>query len=131
MVIFLRILFIGVIASMLSVTTWASLHTPLFALPREIWTHPWFVATLFDAYWAFVTFFVWVAWKEQAFVARLLWLLAILTLGNFAMAAYMLRELFRLPTDAPLGPIFTQRNAGSPVLPGALTAAAVAVYLLA
>lgn len=131
MVIFLRILFIVVIASMLSVTTWASLHTPLFALPREVWTHPWFIATLFDAYWAFVTFFVWVAWKEQAFAARLLWLLAILTLGNFAMAAYMLRELFRLPINAPLGPIFTQQNPGSPLLPGALTAAAVGVYLLA
>ncbi len=131
MIIFLRVLFLVVIASMLGVTTWASLHTPLFSIPRDVWTHPWFIATLVDAYWAFVTFFVWVAWKEQSLCARVLWLPAILALGNLAMAAYMLRELFRLPAGAALNPIFTQRNPGSILLPGALTGAAVGVYLLA
>lgn len=131
MVIFLRALFLVVIASMLYVTTWASLHTPLFSIPREVWTHPWFVATLVDAYWAFLTFYVWVAWKEQSLLARVLWLPAILALGNLAMAAYMLRELFRIPAGAPINPIFTLRNHGSVLLPGALTGAAVGVFLLA
>jgi hypothetical protein len=131
MLLALRLLFIVVILSMLGVTSWASLHTPLFALPREIYAHPWFLATLLDAYWAFVTFYVWVAWKEQSIAARLLWLLCILALGNFAMAAYMLRELFRIASIAELGTIFAQRNPGRVALPGALTAASLAVYALA
>ncbi len=131
MIIALRLLFIVVIASMLAVTTWASLHTPLLSLPRDVWTHPWFIATLIDAYWAFITFYVWVAWKEQSAVARLLWLPAILALGNLAMAAYMLAQLFQVSANSPLAPVFTQRNRGALLLPGALTAGSVAVYLLA
>lgn len=131
MVIFLRALFIIILASMLGVTTWASLHTPLFAIPRELIGHPWFIATLFDAYWAFVAFYVWVAWKEQSPAARGLWFIAIIALGNIAMAAYMLRELFRVPATGPLGDVFARRNPGTVLLPGLLTAAGVAVYLLA
>lgn len=133
MILFLRALFIVVIASMLAVTSWASLHTPLFSIPREVFTHPWFIATLFDAYWAFVAFYTWVAWKEQSLAARVLWFVAIIALGNIAMAAFMLRELFAVSAadSSALANVFTRRNAGSLVLPGALTAASIAVYLLA
>lgn len=127
----LRVLFLVVLASMLAVTTWASLHTPLFALPRAVWGHPWFVATLVDAYWAFLTFYVWLAWKEQAWLARILWLVAVLALGNIAMAAYLLRELGTVPAAGPLDPVFTRRNPGSPFLPALLAAAGLGVYLLA
>ena len=118
---------------MLAVTSWASLHTPLFAIPREVFTHPWFIATLFDAYWAFVAFYVWVAWKEQSLAARVLWFVAIIALGNIAMAAYFLRELFGVnAADAnALNVVFTRHNPGTLVLPGLLTATSVAVYLLA
>ena len=131
MIWFLRVLFAVVIASMLAVTSWASMHTPVFAIPRAVFTHPWFIATLFDAYWAFVAFYVWVAWKEQSLAARILWFIAIIALGNIAMAAYFLRELFHVPADGPLDLVFTRRNPGTFVLPGALAAASVAVYLLA
>jgi hypothetical protein len=92
---------------------------------------PWVIATLFDAYWAFIAFFVWVAWKEQSLAARVLWFLSLVALGNLAIAAYMLRELFRVPAGGSLDPVFRTRNPGSPVLPGVLTAVTVAVYLLA
>ena len=131
MIVFLRCLFILVIASMLAVTGWASLHTPLFSLPRAIFGHPWFIATLFDAYWAFIAFYVWVAWKEQSAAARFGWFVAIIALGNIAMAVYMLRELFSVPADGPLDPVFTRRNPGSVLLPVLLGAAGVGVYLLA
>ena len=117
--------------SMLAVTTWASLHTPIFAIPREVFTHPWFIATLFDAYWAFIAFYVWAAWKEQSAAARVGWFIAIIALGNIAMAAYLLRELFAVPADGPLDPVFTRRNAGSVLLPVLLAVAGVGVYLLA
>lgn len=131
MILFLRALFIVILASMLGVTTWASLHTPLFAIPREVIGHPWFIATLFDAYWAFVAFYVWVAWKEQSAAARGLWFIAIIALGNIAMAAYMLRELSHVPATGPLADVFARRNSGTGLLPGLLTAAGVAIYLLA
>ncbi len=132
MIIFLRLLFIVVIASMLGVTTWASLAQPLGDFARSATIRdPWVVATLFDAYWAFVCFYVWVAWKERSLAARLLWFVAVILLGNLAMAAYMLRELFAVPATGSLDDVFARRNPGTLPLPGLLTVAAVAVYLIA
>jgi predicted permease len=96
----LRISFILVIVTMLSVTTWASWHESILAIPPEVTSDPWFIATLFDAYFGFLTFFVWVAYKERTILARLAWLVAILLLGNIAMAAYALVQLFRVPATA-------------------------------
>jgi hypothetical protein len=95
MILFLRLLFALVLVSMLGVTTWASLECPLFAVPRDVFGHPWFIATLFDAYWGFITFFAWVCYKQNAWLARVTWLVAILLLGNIAMASYCLAELAR------------------------------------
>jgi hypothetical protein len=131
MILFLRGLFLVIVLSMLAVTSWASLHTPLFDIPREVLRHPWFIATLFDAYWAFIVFYVWAAWKEQSLGARVLWFIAVIALGNIAMAIYFLRELFRVPASGPLDPVFTRRNPGHLLLPAILTALSVVVYLLA
>lgn len=131
MVVFLRVLFLVILASMLGVTSWAGLHTPLFAIPREVLRHPWFIAALFDAYWAFVSFYVWMAWKEQSPGARILWFIAVMALGNIAMAAYMLRELFTVSSRMPLAEVFTRRNPGKLLLPALLTAAGIVVYLVA
>jgi predicted permease len=68
--------------------------------PRAVATHPWFIATMFDAYFGFLTFFCWVAYKETSNLARVVWLVAILLLGNIAMSVYMLLQLFRLPANA-------------------------------
>jgi hypothetical protein len=130
MLFFLRLLFILVIGSMLWVTSWASLQCPLFAIPREVYTHPWFIATLFDAYWGFLTFYVWVAYKETSWLARLEWLFAILLLGNIAMASYRLAELFRVPRQAPLADLLTVRRSGRGVLGVILALLGVTVTLL-
>lgn len=132
----LRISFCVIIASMLGLTGWASLQQSLGDFARsETIRHPWVLATLADAYWAFLTFFVWVAWKEQAWPARVLWLVSIVLLGNFAMSAYMLRELFAVSARGPVGPalqqVFTRANPGQVVLPGLLTVVSVVVYALA
>lgn len=132
MIIFLRLLFIVIMGSMLWVTSWASLQQSLGDFARSAtFRDPWVIATLFDAYWAFVSFYIWVAWKEQSFPARLLWFAAIILLGNLAMAAYMLRELFSPSTAGSLDAVFTRRNPGNLLLPGVLTATATAVYLIA
>ena len=61
-----------VLLTMLAVTIWASLQVALWNTPREVATHPWFIATLFDTYFAFLTFYVWLAYKETSNLARVL-----------------------------------------------------------
>jgi hypothetical protein len=62
-------------------------------------TNPWAVATLYDAYFGFITFWLWVAYKESTVWRRLLWLVLILCLGNIAMSFYVLIQLFRLKPE--------------------------------
>jgi predicted permease len=109
MIWFLRGCFTVVLLTMLVVTTWASLHGPVWAVPRDVVTHPWFIATLFDTYFGFLTFFSWVAYKEANWLRSLLWLVLILLLGNIAMATYMLIQLFRVPSDARLEDVLLRK----------------------
>ena len=85
-----------VLLSMLIVTTWASLNENVLAGGAKIVAEPWGIATLFDTYFAFLTFYAWVYYKETKFMARGLWLILILALGNIAMAAYLLWQLAKL-----------------------------------
>ena len=130
MILFLRGLFVVVIVSMLWVTSWASLQCPLFSIPRPVFTHPWFIATLFDAYWGFVTFFVWVCFKQTSVLARVAWFAAIILLGNLAMASYCLDELFRVPASGKASAILAERRQGPGGLGLALAALGVTVTLL-
>ena len=65
---------------------------------------------MFDTYWAFLTFYVWLAYKESSNLARLLWLVAILLLGNIAMAGYLLIQLFRLPSTAKIEELLVRKR---------------------
>ena len=107
----LRGFFGVVLGAMLAVTTWASRIQALWEMPREVVLHPWFLATLCDTYFAFLTFYLWLAYKERGWLARVGWLLAILLLGNIAMAAYMLWQLFRLPAHASLDELLLRSGA--------------------
>jgi hypothetical protein len=127
----LRGFFIVVLASMLSVTTWASLKGSVFAIPHEVSSHPWFIATLFDTYWAFFTFYVWLAYKETSWIARVLWFVAIVLLGNIAMAVYGLIQVFRVPADSALDVVLLRSRPVSPAVPAVLVALIVAIGLFA
>ena len=116
---------------MLGVTVWAGLHCPLFAVPPDVATHPWFIATLFDAYWGFATFYVWVAYKQIAWPARVTWFVAIMLLGNIAMSAYCLRELGRIPAATPFADVLTRRDATTGMLGPLLAVLGIAVVVLA
>jgi hypothetical protein len=131
MIWFLRILFAAVLASMLGVTSWASLQCPLFAVPREVFMHPWFIATLADAYWGFLTFYVWVAYKQTSWLARVAWFVAIMLLGNIAMAAYCLTELFLAAPGNRLETLLTIRRDGPGWLGLVLATLGTTVVLLA
>ena len=95
---------------MLCVTTWASGVEAIWKIPPQVTSDPWFIATLFDTYFAFLTFYCWVAYKEMTWLSRALWLVAILLLGNIAMASYMLIQLFRIPADSPIERLLLRRK---------------------
>jgi predicted permease len=96
---------------MLWVTGWASAVVPLWQTPHALLAHPWFITTLFDCYFGFLTFYLWVAYREPGWLTRALWLLAILALGNIAMSVYMLLSLWRLPADAPIQRLLLRHEA--------------------
>ncbi len=101
----LALLCVIVLLSMLIATTWASTFENVFAGGKKIVSEPWGVATLADTYFAFITFYVWVFYKEVKPISKIIWLVLILTLGNFAMATYVLWQLYKLPTEAPASQI--------------------------
>ena len=99
-----------VLVAMICVTSWASLQVTLWETPRAVATHPWFIATLFDTYFAFLTFYLWVVYREKSWFARVAWLISILLLGNIAMAIYMLRLLFRVPLNASMETVLLRKQ---------------------
>ena len=74
-------------------------------------SEPWGLATMFDAYFGFLAFWLYVAWRESSLGARLGWLVALLILGNFAIAGYALRCLWAAPGETDLGKVFFTRQA--------------------
>jgi predicted permease len=90
----LIVFFCAILVTMLGITGYASLDRGIWDAGGELMQHPWFIATLADAYFAFLTFYVWVFVRETSWLARTGWLIAILLLGSIAMSAYMLRALF-------------------------------------
>lgn len=90
------ILFSLILLAMLAVTTWASSYENIIAATKRLVAEPWMVATLFDAYFGFLTFFVWVCYKEVKTVNKGIWFVAIMILGNIAMSVYVLLEVRRL-----------------------------------
>jgi hypothetical protein len=111
MIWFLRIAFLVVLITMLAVNGWAFSILPVWETPRSVVLHPWFVATLFDTYFAFTTFWLWLAYRETSWVARIIWLLGIYALGNIVMASYMLWIVWRLPANADVRQVLLRPNA--------------------
>ena len=99
-VIFLRVFFSVVLVSMLVVVFWASSEVSLWDTPKEVVGHPWFIVSLVDVYWGFLTFYCWVFYLERKAITKIAWLIGILLLGNIAVATYALMRLFKLPRNA-------------------------------
>ncbi|MFN5011906.1 MAG: DUF1475 family protein [Gammaproteobacteria bacterium] len=108
----LQCLFGFILLSLLAFTTFASFPQSLLdwqglvRRPANWWT----IATLIDAYYGFITVYVWVFWKEVRALPRAGWFIAIMLLGNMAMAAYVRRELSRLAPGEPASAILTKRH---------------------
>jgi hypothetical protein len=106
----LKGLFALIFVGMLSLVITASIDQNIFEAVGEMWPNWWFKATLADTYFGFLTFFVWVAYKELRLWRKLLWFALIMLLGNFAMSGYMLLELYKLQVGDTLETLLTRRN---------------------
>jgi len=116
MIRFLRLLFFVIFISMLYITVTAGLHENMFDAIQRLSNDPWAVATLWDAYFGFLTFYLWVFYKEK-WLGRFVWFFLIMTLGNMAMALYALIQLYRVPTDASFSDVILKKycpQAGGP-----------------
>jgi len=110
---FLIALFIAIFVFMISITLWASANSSLLdpAVRAAYNGQPWALATLADAYCGFITFFVWLCFRERSLAIKVLWLVLILLLGNIAMSFYVLLQLFRLKPGEPLTALLAPRPA--------------------
>jgi hypothetical protein len=109
----LKLLFGGILIYMIAMTGWVNIHKSILASGNEFsWAgSPWAVATLFDAYFGFTTFYVWVAYKERSWAAKIIWFLLIMGLGNIAMSSYVLIQLFQLRSEQPAFAVLQRSNA--------------------
>ena len=98
---FLKVLFAAIFVWMTVATIRASLAVSLWDAIPAFAASPWAMATLYDAYCGFITFYLWVAYKERTWIARVVWFLLIMVLGNIATSIYVLIQLFRLKADEP------------------------------
>lgn len=105
----LKLLFGGIFVWMIIMTVRTSLKVSLWSSLDSFAGNPWAVATLWDAYFGFTTFWVWVAYKESSWVARIVWLILIYVLGNIAMSFYMLIQLFRLKPEEGMEALLLRR----------------------
>jgi hypothetical protein len=108
----LKVLFSCIFVGLLSYNLWAGTQQPLqqwgglTTKPDRYWT----IATFIDAYCGFLTFYVWVFYKEARWIRRVTWFLAIMLLGNIAMSGYLLLQLMRLAPNEGASGILTARN---------------------
>lgn len=85
--------FVLVFLVLLGGTIHASLEKDVLQAFVDLGSDRWGLATLFDAYFGFLAFFLWVAYKEATLAKQALWLLLLLSLGNFAISGYALWQL--------------------------------------
>lgn len=111
MKLFLKVLFGFIFVFMVVMTIRTSFEQSLWEARPAFVASPWSMATLYDAYCGFVTFFCWLAWRERALAVKIVWFVLIMALGNIAMSLYVLMQLFQLKQDEGVAGLFRQKAA--------------------
>jgi hypothetical protein len=107
----LKLLFGFIFVFMVVITIRTSLQVSLWNAIPSFAASPWSMATLYDAYFGFATFFCWLAWRERSVGIKIVWFVLIMALGNIAMSLYVLIQLFGLRADEPASSLFRQKAA--------------------
>ncbi len=77
----------------------ASVDRGVLSALEELAADPWVATTLVDIYIGFFIFWLWLAYRETSWFARLGWAVAIVVLGNIATLVYLLLRLFAMKAD--------------------------------
>ena len=109
MKLFLQVLFGAIFVWMTVLTVRTTLAVSLWEAWPSYSANQWAVATLWDAYFGFLTFYLWVAYKERRMWTRILWFALIMGLGNIAMSLYVSLQLLRLRANDPVESILWRR----------------------
>jgi hypothetical protein len=96
LILFYTVIWIAIVA----VTVWAGSQSNVLDATAQLWNMPWGRATFFDTYFAFTTIWLWMAYREKTWVGRTVWFVLVMTLGNIAVAAYMIWNLLKLKPKA-------------------------------
>lgn len=107
----LKIIFSFIFVFMIYSTTQASLELNLFQHFPTLVKDPWAVMTLYDAYFAFFFFYIWLFYKEENWLVRILWFILVLLFGTIAMSLYMLILLFKLKEGEGMDVLLLRRKA--------------------
>ncbi len=110
MKLFLKLLFGGIFVWMTVMSIRTCLAVSLWDGWADYAANPWALATLWDAYCGFLTFYLWVVYKQLSLGSRILWLLLIMGLGNIATSLFVLIQLFRLRPDESAESILWSRT---------------------
>jgi hypothetical protein len=101
MLLILRGFCVMVLITMIVSTTMASIEQPIWSAGSFL-EEPWGIAALLDAYYGFFFFYMWVLYKSPGFLPRLLWFIAIMLLGNMAMAVYFFLQTLKVKPGDPI-----------------------------
>jgi len=108
---FLKLLFGFIFVFMVVMTVRTSMQVSLWSAMPAFAASPWSMATLYDAYFGFITFFCWLAWREHSLGVKIVWFVLIMAGGNIAMSLYVLIQLFQLKAEENVSGLFRQKAA--------------------
>jgi hypothetical protein len=85
-----------------------SIESNLFKEWSFLGSIPWMSATLWDFYANVTVIFLWVCYKENSVLLRVMWLILLVALGSIATCAYVLIQLFKLKPNEGLREFFNK-----------------------
>jgi len=103
-------IFTIIFLAMIAVTTWASLYENVFAGGVKIIREPWGIATLFDTYFAFLSFYFWVCFKQNRLISKIIWFILIMLFGNIAMSVYVILSVYRIKDQFSVSRLLVEKN---------------------
>lgn len=108
----LAVLCLGMFGVMLLLASVAIKEQDIISANRLLWPDPWYRVLLVDAYFGFLWFWLWVAWREQSVLRGALWFVLILGLGNLATAVYLLLQLRNWNTEQGVAGLLLGQRGG-------------------
>ncbi|HEX2100043.1 MAG TPA: hypothetical protein VHF69_05245 [Candidatus Synoicihabitans sp.] len=127
----LRLLFAALFVTMTAFFIRAGADRSILTLPAAAAGDRWMEAVLTSAALSCLLGYLWIAWKERSFQARLLWALAIILWGNLPILLYILIELMHVDQSKEISSVIAHRHRGRQGFPATLVVLGLAVHGIA